>query len=92
MKRRNWPDLDLRARIARSRQIEEMRRDLGARLGDLGEFMKNVLHESAQRSEDEFIEHLKTCPDCRKNIAQAARTGVRLSPRILSAAGIEILN
>lgn len=46
----------------------------------------------AKAAEDQFVEHLKVCPDCRKRVAMAARSGQKLSTRILEAAKIDVLN
>ena len=46
----------------------------------------------AKAAEDEFVEHLRTCPDCRKKVATMVRSGQKLSQRILEAAKIDVLN
>lgn len=43
-------------------------------------------------TEEEFIVHVKTCSSCKRRVAAMARSGVKLSPRVLLAAGVEVLN
>jgi transcriptional regulator of NAD metabolism len=66
------------------------------RVGDaLQKFLENLKNSNAEAlniDEDEFVEHLQTCPNGRKHVADLARAGVKLSARVLSAAGVEMLN
>jgi len=76
-----WPSLVYRAEREEHRIAQEERRSIHERLAAL-----------AKQSEDEFIEHLHTCSDCRKRVAVMARSGLKLSSRILEAAKIDVLN
>ncbi len=51
-----------------------------------------ALEALLDRQEASFVEHLRSCSDCRKRVAQAARSGEKVSQRILQAAGVEVLN
>lgn len=104
LRRNPWPDLERLARIEKRRRegkvVAEMREKLKTQLGAAGDFLQKWLEMKNSNSnaealiddEDEFVEHLRTCPNCKKHVADLARAGVKLSARVLSAAGVEMLN
>jgi len=103
LRRKPWPDLERLARIEKKRREEkiaaEKREKFETQMGRVGDalqkFLENLKNANAEAlaiDEDEFVAHLQTCPNCRKHVADLARAGVKLSPRVLSAAGVEMLN
>lgn len=94
--RRTWPDLAYRARRAEARKTAAPEKE-GVKLGDvLAVLLSKVVEESIgqdrEMTEDGYIAHLKDCVTCRKNVATFARMGMKISSRILVAAGVEVLN
>ena len=92
MKRRAFPDLGLRARIAARRENDKQKQEFAEKLEHISEVLKKAVHQIVDAGEDDFVEHLKECPNCRKEVARMVRSGAQLSQRVLAAAGIEILN
>lgn len=92
MSKRCFPDLALRARVAQNREIRAKLKQATAVMEDVTDWLHDVVRKISDRDEDEFVAHLKECPDCRRQVGRAARAGARLSSRVLAAAGIEVLN
>lgn len=92
MKRKLFPDLALRARAAQAREARAKLRQAASALEDVSSWLHETIKQINAQSEDEFVAHLKECPDCRRQVAKVARAGARLSSRVLAAAGIEVLN
>jgi hypothetical protein len=90
--RKLFPDLALRARIAQQREIRAKLKQATAALEDVAGWLHGVVKQISERDEDEFVAHLKECPDCRRQVGRAARAGAKLSMRVLTAAGVEVLN
>lgn len=92
MRRHAFPDLALRARAAQAREVRAKLKQAASALEDVAGWLHEAVQQINTRNEDEFVAHLKECPDCRRQVAKVARAGARLSSRVLAAAGIEVLN
>jgi hypothetical protein len=84
-----WPDL-----VYRAERMDDERRAhaFSGMVQKIQEKFSNKLIELSKNSENELVEHLETCTDCRKRVADLVRSGVRFNSRVLSAAKIDVLN
>ncbi len=101
--KRTWPNLELRARIAHRRKARAAlsgvakhvlaaifpSAEVQTRQGFV-EQMKDI--DEANEAELESVaQHVKECPNCKAELARAARAGAYVPEKLLIAAGIEVL-
>lgn len=101
--KRAWPSLELRARIARRRKaratLDGVAKHVIAAIFPSAEvqgrrkFIDDLqdIDEANDAELEEFATHVKACPDCKAELARAARAGAYVPEKLLIAAGIEIL-
>lgn len=86
---RMWPDLEYRveraAQAVYAHKVDEAREQFQKAYTD--KFI-----EFARKAENELIEHLRECANCRKTVADLTRMGHRFPQRVLEAAKIDVLN